>query len=307
MKRKAMTLFGKIVIPFVLVVSLLGAIAILKWPTTVRFDSPSQAVTTLEHVLRTGNMSAAEAVLGHEAHNLLTAANGRVDHAGIRKFIVALAAREIIVARGGRSEILEVGADGWPFPIPLVRSEGGWRFDSAAGEREVAARRIGQDELFTIQACRAFVDAEREYAAVRRAGVHAYADRIASTRDASDGLYWPSKQGKAPSLLGPDFALAEISKVNGSHTPKSFHGYYFRILTAQGPAARDGAYSYLADGKMIGGFALIAYPARYRVSGVMTFIVNQDGIVFQKDLGPNTTTIASHMKAFDPERGWTNA
>ena len=180
-----------------------------------------------------------------------------------------------------------------------------------AGKEELLARRIGRNELYTIQACLAYVDAQREYAQKDRGDrVLDYAQRFISTPGKHDGLYWSTAEGEQPSPLGPVFVAAQsrgysFANVKGGQTP--FDGYYFRILNGQGPSAPGGAYSYMAGNKMIGGFALVAYPVSYGISGVMTFLVNHDGVVYQKDLGQDTKSIAEGMKLFDPGKGWTKS
>ena len=302
-----MTRFGKILISLVAVVSLVAAIVLWRRPAIAEFESPRRAVTAFVLVLQADNTAAAQAILGPAGERLINTADGQPDRPAIRKFISAYSSRATIIPQGKRGAILEVGKDDWPFPIPLAKGAIGWHFDARAGKRELAARRIGQDELSTIQSCKAFVDAEREYALVRRGAVFSYARRIASARGGTDGLYWPAMPGKPPSPLGPVFSRAEISAPENSGNAEPFHGYYYRILTAQGSSADGGAYGYLARGKMIGGFAVIAYPSEYRVTGVMTFIVNQAGIVFQRDLGPQTPAIVSRIKAYDPGEGWVQA
>lgn len=302
-----MTELGKQLIFWSLVASAGVAVVALEWPSRVDFDSPGRAVSSLVLVLQADDPSEAKPILGAKADKFLTDANGDVDRARIAKFISALSARETLVPSGATSEILVVGLDAWPFPVPLVKDDGAWHFDSRTGEREIIARHIGENEISAIEACKAFVDAEREYGSASHGQVLSYAQRIASTKDSEDGLYWPHKEGVQSSPLGPAFANAEISTSGKSSLQRPLHGYYFRILTAQGPSARDGAYSYLAHGKMIGGFALVAFPARYRASGVMTFTVNQDGVVFQKDMGAETEARAMRMTAYDPSRGWTKA
>ena len=193
----------------------------------------------------------------------------------------------------------------FPFPIPLVRNNAKWRFDTAAGRREILYRRIGRNELDAIEACLAYVDAQNDYAEQDRTGAGAgiYAQHIVSTPGRKDGLYWPASEG-GESPLGELVAQAtsEGYRVGGPRAP--FHGYYYRILTRQGPAAPGGTMDYVVHGRMIGGFALVAYPAQYGVSGVTTFIVNQDGIVYQKDLGWDTTKLAQAMKAYNPDATW---
>ena len=200
-----------------------------------------------------------------------------------------------------------MGHDEWPFPIPLRRVDGGWKFDTAAGANEILARRIGRNELSAIKLCAIYVQAQLAYAARGRDGKSAgiFAQKFQSTAGAHDGLYWKTKPGEEPSPLGDLAAQAEKEEYRRESNPSApFHGYYFRILTAQGRAATGGMKSYVVDGKMTGGFALIAYPAEYRNSGVMTFIVNQEGVVREKDLGPDTVKLAGLIKEYDPDSSW---
>jgi hypothetical protein len=205
--------------------------------------------------------------------------------------------------------ILIVGKQDWPFPIPLVKKSNTWVFDTEKGKDEILNRRIGDNELYTIQTCLAIVDAQREYAIKdrNRDALLEYAQKFISDPGKRNGLYWEAKQGEPQSPLGPIVSQARSQGYQGkpSGTPTPYHGYYYRILTAQGKDAAGGAYSYLVKGKMIGGFALVAYPAEYGNSGVMTFIVNHDGKVFQKNLGANTAAIARGMKEYNPDSSWT--
>ena len=204
-----------------------------------------------------------------------------------------------------RRHVIILGNDDFPFPIPLTRNKSGWEFDTAAGRLEILYRRIGRNELDAIQTCLAYVDAQNEYAEKDRtgAGVGVYAQRIVSTTGKKDGLYWPSSDGEQSPLgeLAAQ-ASAEGYKVGAGSHP--YHGYYFRILTQQGPNAPGGTLNYVVRGKMIGGFALIAYPAEYGNSGVMTFLVNHAGTVYQKDLGDYTMRLVQRMNWFDPDQTW---
>jgi hypothetical protein len=201
-----------------------------------------------------------------------------------------------------------VGKDAWPFPIPVVKSGDSWRFDAKQGAEEILNRRIGRNELSTIQALGAYVDAQREYYLANPAKdkLLQYAQKVVSSKGKRDGLYYPTPAGEPASPLGSLFASATAAgyKAGAEGKPVPFHGYYYRILKAQGPDAKGGAYGYVARGKMIGGFAMLAYPASYGNSGVMTFIVNHDGAVYQKDMGPNTAALAQKITKFNPDGTW---
>ena len=209
---------------------------------------------------------------------------------------------------------LELGADGWPFPIPLVNKEGRWSFDTAAGKMEIFRRRIGMNELGAIAVCHAYVDAQREYASQARLsdGVMAYAKFLHSTPGTHDGLFWPAKEDEKLSPLGPLIAAA---RVEGYHRPAKmlsdeqapYHGYYFKVLTRQGKHAPGGRYDYIINGRMLAGFALVAWPAEWGNTGVMTFVVNQQGQVYQKNLGEKTSSIAKAMSVYDPDKTWAPA
>jgi hypothetical protein len=205
-------------------------------------------------------------------------------------------------------EIMSIGPDNWPFPIPIVKKGDVWVFDTDAGRQEILNRRVGTNELDTIEVCRAYVVAQREFAAQDRdgSGVLKYAERFISSAGKHDGLYWPASGSEEASPFGPLVADA-VAEGYKNKKGAPFHGYFYRILTAQGQDAPGGAYSYLINGNMIAGFALVAYPAQYGSSGVMTFIVNQQGVVYQKDLGPKTAEIAEGMKLYDPDPSWQRA
>jgi hypothetical protein len=207
--------------------------------------------------------------------------------------------------------VLEVGTNSWPFPIPIVQRNGRWIFDTAAGKEELLNRRIGRNELAVLEVMRAYVDAQREYASRDRDGdeVLEYAQRLASSPGKKDGLYWPPELDGEMSPLGPLVAQAQgegyAMGTKGESAPREpFHGYFFKILTRQGKHAPGGKYDYIINGNMIGGFALVAWPAEYGESGVMTFIVNQQGRVYQSDLGKSTAKTAGKMTAYDPDASW---
>jgi Protein of unknown function (DUF2950) len=270
------------------------------------FKTPEEAATALVNAAKSGDSKSIVTVLGPDGEDIVSSGDEVADAATRAKFIAAFDSKHTIAMEGDSKAIMVVGPDDFPLPIPLVRKDGLWRFDTAAGREEILFRRIGENELDAIQSALAYVDAQDEYAEKDRtgAGVNTYAQRIISQPGKKDGLYWPTSQGEPPSPLGE--LVAEATKqgyrVGAGRSP--FHGYYFKILTKQGAAAAGGELEYIVNGKMIGGFALVAYPAEYRNSGVMTFIVNHAGTVFQKDLGPNTTQVAERMTAFNPDKTW---
>ena len=274
------------------------------------FPSAQAGVDKFVAASRANDIAALDKILGPEGRDVLHSGDAQADKNALGRFVAAYDAGHKLASASPTKATLSVGSDEWPLPVPLVKDADGWRFDTAAGKEELLARRIGRNELITIEACKAFVDAQREYASSDRGdGILDYAQRFVSSPGKKDGLYWPAKSGEPQSPLGPMFAKAQAAGYapGASGKPQPFNGYYFRILQAQGPAAKGGAYSYLAHGKMMGGFGLIASPATYGVSGVMTFMVNQDGEVFQRDLGPETVARAGQIKSFDPEPGWKKA
>jgi len=270
------------------------------------FKTPEEAATALVNAAKSGDSKSIVTVLGPDGEDIVSSGDEVADAATRAKFIAAYDSKHTIAMEGDSKAVMVVGPDDFPLPIPLVRKDGLWRFDTAAGREEILFRRIGENELDAIQSALAYVDAQDEYAEKDRtgAGVNTYAQRIISQPGKKDGLYWPTSQGEEVSPLGE--LIAEATKqgyrVGAGRTP--FHGYYFKILTKQGAAAAGGELEYIVNGKMIGGFALVAYPAEYRNSGVMTFIVNHAGTVFQKDLGPNTAQVAERMTAFNPDKTW---
>jgi hypothetical protein len=216
------------------------------------------------------------------------------------------------VREGENKAVLQVGKDDWPLPVPLVKRGDQWFFDARSGREEILNRRMGRNELSAIQVMLAMVDAEREYALKDRDGdgLLEYASKFASDTGKRNGLHWETKEGEAPSPLG-DLAAKAAAEGYGSRnsksTPQPYHGYYYRILKAQGESAPGGAFDYVVNGKMMGGFAIVAWPAKYGNSGVMTFVVNHEGVVYQKDLGPETSKIAKLMKLYNPDETWKKA
>jgi len=267
------------------------------------YPSPEDAAAALAAAVKTGTSNAMLRVLGSAADDIVESGDDVADAETRQRFVSAYDAKHSIKADGNKKATLILGADEFPFPIPLVNNKSGWEFDPAAGRLEILYRRIGRNELDAIQTCLAFVDAQDEYAEKDRtgAGVGVYAQRIVSSPGKKDGLFW--RDDPDPSPLGElaAQASAEGYKV-GEQAP--YHGYYFRILKGQGSDAPGGAFYYVVKGKMIGGFALVAYPAEYGNSGVMTFMVNHAGIVYQKDLGQRTEIIAKRTTLFDPDQTW---
>jgi len=272
------------------------------------FASPDEAGAALVAALAAGDLPALRAIFGPGSDTLISSGDP-VEDAGRRQEFAAKAQQLTRIDREGdaRAELV-VGQDEWPFPVPIVKTGEAWRFDTAAGKEEIINRRIGRNELRAIETIRAVVEAQQDYAAVDRdgKGAGAFASRFLSRAGKQDGLYWQTAAGEPESPLGSLVAdaAAEGYRRKGDR-PTPFHGYYYRMLTAQGPQAPGGAKSYLKSGRLTGGFALVAYPASYGVSGIMTFVVNQQGVVFQKNLGPKTAAIAGSMTRYDPDKTWT--
>jgi Protein of unknown function (DUF2950) len=281
--------------------------ASLLWPTLAAkaqqtFSSPDEAASALASAVKSGAKRDLLKVLGANGEDIIDSGDEVADKESREKFLAAYDARHSVKVDGKKASLI-LGADDFPFPVPLIRTKTGWEFDIDSGRDEILYRRIGRNELDTIQIILAFVDAENEYADKDRGdGVGTYAQRIVSSPDKKDGLYWPSDNNDSP--LGELAAEANAEGYKAGSGPQPYHGYYYRILTQQGTSAPGGALNYIVKGKMIGGFALVAYPADYGNSGVMTFIVNHAGTVYQKDLGEHTETIVKTMTSFDPDKSW---
>lgn len=268
------------------------------------FQTPENAAQALVSALKSGSTRDIRKVLGRETDDIIASGDDVDDVETRQKFIKAYDEKHSVKVDGNKTATLIVGAEDFPFPIPLNNGSDGWKFDANAGRREILYRRIGRNELAAIQTSLAYVDAQNEYAEKDRtgAGRGAYAQRIVSSAGKKDGLYWRDDNDQSP--LGELAAKASAEGYKVGQDPAPYHGYYFRILKGQGPNAPGGAINYLAWGKMIGGFGLVAYPAEYGNSGVMTFIVNHAGTVYQKDLGYHTAAIAKRMGVFDPDQTW---
>jgi hypothetical protein len=270
------------------------------------FASPEEAVKAFVEALKSNDVKALEAILGPGSWDLIVSGDPVADQSGRERF-VKLYDEKIRLEITDAKANLNLGNEDWPFAIPIVKKDSLWRFDAKAGREELLARRIGKNELSAMQFCLAYVDAQREYVLKDRDGdgILEYAQKFGSDKGKRNGLFWKAKEGEEQSPLGPLAAVAynQGYRRKGEH-PQPFYGYYYRILTGQGKNAAGGAYDYAVRGNMIGGFALVAYPAKYASSGVMTFMVNHDGVVYQKDLGKNTEKAAQAMKLFNPDNTW---
>ena len=273
------------------------------------FANPNEAVASLVAALGTNDMAKLRAIFGTAGERAIVSGDSVADRTGRKAFVDAYGEAHSMKMEGDARATLVIGKDGWPFPVPLVKQGDKWHFDSAVGAQEIVDRRIGRNELMTIRTLLAMVEAQKDYfdRVKRGTGTGAFAQRFLSTPDLQDGLYWQAAGGAA-SPLGPLVDQAEDEGYpggkarNGQQQP--YHGYLFRILTSQGPNAPGGARDYVSGGKMVGGFAIVAWPLRYGTSGVVTFLVNADGVVFQKDLGPNTAATVRAMTKFDPDITW---
>jgi hypothetical protein len=277
--------------------------------TQKTFATPEAAVDALIAANRGNHIGKLLDILGPQSAELIHSGDPIADRHARERFVAAYDKAHKLERDSDNKAILIVGEDEWPLPIPLIRTRARWRFDTKAGAEEILNRRIGRNELTVIEVCRAYVAAQREYAAknLGPGGSAEYAQHFMSTIGERDGLYWPVKAGEEESPLGPLIARARAAgyRPGTPHLkPRPYYGYYFRILTQQGQNAPGGARNYIVNDHMTGGFALIAYPATYADSGIMTFIVNQDGIVFQKNLGPDTASIARQITQYDPDATW---
>jgi hypothetical protein len=268
------------------------------------FKTPEEAAEAFASAVRSGSWKPIVTVLGRAGAEIALSGDPVADAAERKRFLDAYDAKRQITLEGDSKAIMVVGQNDFPFPIPLVRKDGAWRFDTAAGREEILYRRIGRNELSAIQTALAFVDAQNEYAEKGIGGNGVYAQRIISRPGKKDGLYWPTQAGEAESPLGELIGAASAEGYRARATRTPYHGYYYRPLFWQGPNAPGGALNYVVRGNMIGGFALVAYPADYGNSGVMTFVVNHQGTVYEKDLGPRTGAVAARMTAFNPDRTW---
>jgi hypothetical protein len=274
------------------------------------FESPEDAMKALVGAIQAGDTKGTMAILGPEGEDILSSGDAVADKNTQERFAKAYQEKvDFVKEKEDRVSVI-MGKDHWPFPIPIMKTAEGWKFDTKAGREEVLNRRVGRNELDAIKVCRAYVEAQREYAITdrERDGIIQYAQKFGSDPYRRNGLYWQAAEGEIPSPLGPLAAKAAAEGYRrAADKPIPLHGYYYKILKGQGASAPGGAYNYVINGHMVAGFALVGWPAEYGVSGVMTFIVNQNGIVYQKDLGPKTEGIAKAMTLYNPDRTWSRA
>ncbi len=278
-------------------------------PGQKTFGTPEEAVSALMTAAQAGNREEVLAIFGPEGKDIISTGDEATDKWERDRVIEAYHELARLIAETDGRVFLHIGKQEWPFPIPLREKDGAWYFDTRAGKEEVTNRRIGRNELSAIEVCKAYVDAQREYASKDRDNdqVLEYAQKASSEQGQYDGLYWLPPEGGEDSPMGLFFARATVDEITPKQTttPRApFHGYYFKILKGQGPQTPGGAYDYVINGNMIGGFALLAFPADYGTTGIMSFIVNQQGIVYQQDLGVKTDRIATKMKRYNPDKSW---
>lgn len=272
------------------------------------FSSPERAVHALAAAAHDNDAAALLKIFGPTGRDLISSGDRIADRQARSQFYALYSANSKISEDSADKATLIIGAEEWPFPIPMVREGKAWHFDTVAGAQEIIDRRVGGNELNAIAVCRSYVRAQRDYAAdaESRQQSQAYARKFISSSGRRDGLYWPVRPGEKESPIGPEMAAARAEgyQARSKNPQPPYHGYYYKILTRQGAAAPGGARDYVVGGRMTGGFALLAFPAKYGDSGVMTFIVDQDGIVYAKNLGPRTETVASAITEFNPDLSW---
>ena len=298
-------LFGRwlVALAGVLAIATLTEVRALAADSQEVFKTPLGAAAALANAAQNNDAKAAMQILGPDGRAVIASGDAVADKNAAQNFAKSYEQMHRLAYGEQGQVILYLGAENWPFPIPIVQKNGGWMFDTAKGEKELLYRRIGSNELFTIATLRELAAAEHEYKDGN--SDHQFARKLMSSSGTHDGLYWPVSSGQTPSPIGPLVAsAAQEGYPTGTNGPSPFHGYFYRILTSQGADAPGGQKDYAVDGKLTGGFAILAYPASYRSSGVMTFLVNQDGVIVQKDLGSDTDKAAAAMSAYNPDKGW---
>jgi hypothetical protein len=308
-KKRSMCCFGFAIIAGVMMLTGLYQSAFAADARQKSFKSPEEAVGALVGAVKGNDTKDLLRILGPAGKELIFSGDEVADKAWRDRFVKAYEEMNKLVSENDKKIILHVGNGEWPYPIPVVKEGENWFFDTKAGKEEILNRRIGRNELNAIQVCLAYVDAQREYILEDRDEnkLLEYAQKFVSNKGQKNGLYWEAKEGEERSPFGPLIAKAAGEGYTGKWPlgrRNPYHGYYYKILKAQGKNAPGGEYDYVVNGKMIGGFALVAYPAEYGSSGIMTFIVNQEGVVYQSNLGKDTEKIATAMKKFDPDETW---
>lgn len=272
------------------------------------YSSPQGAVDALVSALKNDNDTELINILGPDSTGLISSGDEVADQRGKMRFLTAYGQKNNLDHVTKNQMILIIGDRNYPFPLPIVQQRGAWFFDTRAGQEEILNRRIGRNELHTVEVMRTYTDAQREYACqVRNDGVATFAQNLASSEGTTDGLYWQKREGERESPLGSLIAQAGAKGYNVDQDnafPDPFYGYFYKIIKAQGEHAIGGAFDYVVDGKMVLGFALIAYPAKYGASGIMTFIINQQGQIYEKDIGEQTSMVATEIMTFDPDSSW---
>lgn len=276
-------------------------------PAQKRFSSPGQASRALFLAVQSNDEKALWEIFGPDGKEIISTGDMAEDRTSREQFVQKFQEMNRLVQEPNGTVRLYVGAENWPMPVPLVHTGNAWHFDAGAGKQEIWIRRIGRNEIAAIQVLQELVDAQKEYCAEARDGdVKQYAQKFHSDEHKHNGLYWKTDSGEPESTIGPHLASAgrDTYPAGSNSGAKPFYGYYFQVLTRQGDHAAAGAKNYIVDGKMTEGFGLLAYPAQYGTSGVMTLMVGQDGVVYQKDFGPNTAAAAEALSAYDPDTTW---
>jgi hypothetical protein len=273
-------------------------------PGQKTFSSAEEASNAMVKAAQSNDEAALLSILGADGKQIVSSGDETEDNQSRANFVQKYQEMHRLVKEPDGTTVLYIGAENWPTPIPLVNKGQAWYFDTEAGKKEILFRRIGRNEISSLRVCQELVAAQKEYSA---AGNNEYAQKIFSDKDQHNGLYWKAANGEPPSPVGPLVALAAAKDHTNEQEATPYRGYYYRLLTRQGKDASGGAKSYVVDGKMTGGFAFVAYPAEYRSSGVMTFMVGQDGVVYQKDLGKKTETLVTAMTEYNPDASWQKA
>ena len=272
------------------------------------FPSPQMAMKVFASASKSENLAALRDILGSQGEEIIASGDPVSDKFHRQQFLKSYQEKANVAFVGDNRALVFLGKANWPFPIPLIKEDGGWRFDTLEGKEEILNRRIGRNELATIDVLHTYVRAQKEYASVDRDNdtILQYATKLKSSPGKHDGLYWPPANPKDISPFGPFIADARTEgySTNDTAGPTAFHGYLFKILTKQGPAAPDGEEDYMIKGSLLGGFAMVAFPEKYQSSGIMTFIVNQQGKVYQKDLGADTVNLAARITEYNPDETW---